>query len=98
MDDQSYFMVEGYEWQQQRYYESEDYPKTTVRVLLWLVVSECGVSESVFFKSILAVNKKQYISKCLPALYKFIKNTKKKEITVYWHDLASAKYAKDMLA
>jgi hypothetical protein len=28
MDDESYFMVEGNEWQQQIYYESEDHPAT----------------------------------------------------------------------
>jgi hypothetical protein len=30
MDDESYFMVEGKEWQQQSYYESEDQPATEV--------------------------------------------------------------------
>jgi hypothetical protein len=47
----SYFTVEGIEWQQQSYNESEDHPKTEdvqfirktklpAQVLLWLAVSE----------------------------------------------------------
>jgi hypothetical protein len=59
IDDESYFTVDGNEWQQQSYYDSEDHPATEdvkfihntkcpAKVLLWLAVSECGISESVF--------------------------------------------------
>jgi hypothetical protein len=64
---------------------------------LWLVVSESGISELVFFKAGLAVNKDVYISKCLPILRKFIQKHHKNEKIVFRHDLASAHYAKDML-
>jgi hypothetical protein len=54
MDDESYFTVDGNEWQQQNYYESEDHPATedvkfirktkfAANVLLWLAVSESGI-------------------------------------------------------
>jgi hypothetical protein len=58
-------LVEGNEWQQQSFYESEDHPTTgdikfirktnfSANVLLWLAVSEYGVYETVFFNSGLA--------------------------------------------
>jgi hypothetical protein len=67
----------------QSYYESEDRPATgdvkfirkskiPAMVLLWLAVSESGIIEPVFSKADLAVNKKMYVSKCLPVLHKFI--------------------------
>jgi hypothetical protein len=52
MCDGFYFMVDGNEWQQQSYYESEDHPATEdvkfiriktkfpAQVLLWLAVRE----------------------------------------------------------
>jgi hypothetical protein len=89
-------MDDGNEWQHHSYYESEDHPTTEdvkficktkfpAKVLLWLAVSESGISEQVFFKAGLAVNKEVYISKCIP------------EKIVFWPDLASAHYAKDTL-
>jgi hypothetical protein len=39
--------------------------------------SESDISEPVFFKAGLAVNKEVYISKCLPVLDKFTQNTTK---------------------
>jgi hypothetical protein len=60
MDDESYFTVDGNEWQQQSYYEGEDHPSTEdvkfirktklpAKVLLWLAVSERCISKPVFF-------------------------------------------------
>jgi hypothetical protein len=79
LDDDSYFTVDGNEWQQQSYYESEEHPVTedvkfirktkfSAKVLLWLAVNESGISEPMFFKAGLTVN----ISKCQPVLHKFI--------------------------
>jgi hypothetical protein len=104
----SYFTVDGNEWQQQSYYESEDHPATKdvkfisktkflAKVLLWLAVSESGISEPVFFKADLAFNKEVYISKCLPVLDKFIQKHHNNEKIVFWSDLASAHYAKNTL-
>jgi hypothetical protein len=61
--------------------------KFLARVLLWLAVSESGISKPVFFKAGLAVNKEEYISKCLPVLHKFIhkqKQTKKSCSYLIW--------------
>jgi hypothetical protein len=55
MDDESYFTVDGNEWQQKSYYESEDHSaiedvkfirktKFPAKVLLWLAVSESDLS------------------------------------------------------
>jgi hypothetical protein len=47
---------------------------------LWLLaVSESGISEPVFFKAGLAVNKEVYISKYLPVLDKIIQKHQKNE-------------------
>jgi hypothetical protein len=90
MDDQSYFTVDGNEWQHQRYYKSEDHPATEdvkfiriktkfpVKVLLCLAVSESSISEPVFFKTGVAFNKQVNSSKCLPVLHKFIQKTPRK--------------------
>jgi hypothetical protein len=64
---------------------------------LWLAVSESGKSKPVFLKAGLVVNKEVYISKCLPVLHKLIQKHHKNEKIVFWPDLASAYYAKDML-
>jgi hypothetical protein len=56
IDDESYFTVDDNEWQQQSYYQSDDHPATEdvtfirktkfpAKVLLWLVVSESGISK-----------------------------------------------------
>jgi hypothetical protein len=56
MEDESYFTVGGNEWHQQSNYESEDHPATEgvkficktkfpAQVLLWMAVSERGISE-----------------------------------------------------
>jgi hypothetical protein len=96
MDDESYFTVDGNEWQQQTYYlKSEDHPATEdaklirktkflVKILVWLAVSESGIIEPVFFKAVLAVNKEVYISKCLPVLHKYIQKHHKKKKIVIW--------------
>jgi hypothetical protein len=74
MDDESYFTVDGNEWQQRSYYESKDRPATEnvkfirktkfpAKVLLLLAVRESCISEPVFVKAGLAVDKEVYISK-----------------------------------
>jgi hypothetical protein len=90
VDDESYFTVDVNEWKQQSYDESEDHASTEdvkftrktkfpAKVLLRLAVSESGISEPVFFKAGLAVNKEVYISKCLPVLHKIIQKPQKRK-------------------
>jgi hypothetical protein len=55
--------------------------------------SESGISEPVYFKAGLPVNKEVYIFKCLPVLHTFIQKHHKNEKIVFWLDLASAHYA-----
>jgi hypothetical protein len=57
--------------------------KFLAKVLLLLAVSENGISEPVFSKAGLAVNKEVYISKCLPVLYTFIQKHHKNEKNVF---------------
>lgn len=105
MDDESYFTVEGNEWQSKHYFESSTHKapekakfiqktKFPGKVLLWLAISENGVSEPVFFKGGLAVNAQVYNDKCLPALRKFIEKYHQEEKIIFWPDLASSHYAK----
>jgi hypothetical protein len=67
--------------------------------LVWLAISEKGISNPVFINSSLAVNKEvNYIMKCLPVrLDKFIKKDHQKDRVVFWPDFSSVHYAKDTL-
>lgn len=105
MDDETYFTIEGHDWTPKYYFKlpnSNPSPKVTqitktkfpAKVLLWMAVSERGISDPVFFKSGLAVNANVYIHKCLPVLKRFIDCNHKNDKTVFWPDLASAHYAK----
>jgi hypothetical protein len=65
MDDEFYFTVNGYEWQQQSCYESEDHPVTEDQALTeGFVVTGCQRKwhkRSSVFKAGLAVYKEVYI-------------------------------------
>ena len=106
MDHETYLTLDGNEWQGASYYTSKDgtgtvsdkvmyidktkFPK---KVLLWLCISEKGMSEPVFFKGGLAVNAKVYQKKCLPKVADFIQKCHENDDIVFWSDLASAHYA-----
>jgi hypothetical protein len=93
MDDESYFTEKGnnvimsLKITQQQRMSSLFAP---AKILLWLTVSEYGVSEPVYFKSSLAVNKELYKSKWLPVIYRFIQKHHKEEKIVFWLDSVSA--------
>lgn len=104
MDDESYFTVEGNEWQSKHYFESSSHKapdkskfihktKFPGKVLLWLAISERGISDPVFFKGGLAVNAQVYNEKCVPALKNFIKKYHSHDKVIFWPDLASSHYA-----
>ena len=67
------------------------------KVLLWLTISEKGMSKTLFFRSGLAVNVEIYSTKCLPEVVSFITKYHKGEDAVFWPDLASAHYSKRSL-
>lgn len=105
MDDESYFTINGNEWQgknygdqkgievsdEVKYISKEKYPK---KVMVWLALSRYGISKPVFFRSGLAVSSEIYVQKCMPKLKKFIKKYHKDGNIVFWPDLASAHYAR----
>ena len=83
MDDESYFTLDGNEWQGNYYFENTNGPtdenvkyiehtKFPKKVLLWLAISRRGMSKPVFFESGLAVNADRYIERCLPLVRDFI--------------------------
>ena len=67
------------------------------KVLLWLTISESGMSKPLFFRSGLAVNGEIYGTKCLPEVASFIKKYHKGEDAVFWPYLASVHYSKRSL-
>jgi hypothetical protein len=102
-DHESYFTVDDNERQQKSYYESDDHPATEdvqfirktkfpAKVLLWLVVSESGISEPVFSKPVLQSPKKSTYQNVYQYFINLSKNTTQ---IIFWPDLASAHYAKD---
>ena len=105
MGDEAYLTLYGNEWQEASYYTSKDgigivsenvkyidKTKFSKKVLLWLCISEKGMSEPVFFKGVLAVNQKVYQKKCLPKVADFIQKCHENEDIVFFSDLASAHY------
>lgn len=104
MDDESYFTMDGNEWQGQYYYERDDnvdkkvkyvehtkYPK---KVLLWLAISPAGMSEPVFLTKGLAQNSDVYIRDCLPKLKAFINKYHRRDNVIFWPDLAPSHYSR----
>jgi hypothetical protein len=84
MDDESYFTLEGNEWQEQSYYESENHPasadvkfirktRLTAKVLLWLAVSEYDGNQYFSSPALLSIRN------CQPELHK-LKHHKKEKI------------------
>lgn len=108
MDDETYFTMDGNEWQGMHYFDHQSieidpkvkhieqckFPK---KVMLWVCISERGISEAQFFEAGLAVNSERYVKFCLPKVAKFINTHHKNAKTVFWPDLASCHYAKTSL-
>ena len=63
------------------------------KLLVWIALSEKGVSKHYIAPSGQAVNEDVYISKCLVKLKKFIDEVHKNDDIVFWPDLASAHYS-----
>ena len=83
MDDETYLTLDG-NWLGTSYFTSPtnqvrsevkfiSHTKFPKKVLLWLTISEKGMSKPLFFRSGLAVNGKIYSTKCLPEVASFIK-------------------------
>lgn len=109
MDDESYFTLDGNEWQGNFYFQNANDPieesvkyvehtKFPKKVLLWLAISPRGMSNPVFFESGLAVNAERYMLGCLPIVRDFMKTHHRGTNVVFWPDLASSHYSKKTLA
>ena len=108
MDDESYFRLKGDQMGANRGYYTEDKENTnpnvkyrTVdkfpkKVMLWVAISEKGVSQPYFIQKN-SLNGKIYREQCIPRLKKFINEKHKQCEVVHWPDLAPAFYDKSVL-
>jgi len=105
IDDESYFHLSNTELLGNAGYYSSD-PDTTPnevklkrksknepKLLVWIALSEKGVSKHYIAPSGQAVDEDVYISKCLVKLKKFINEVHENDEIVFWPDLASAHYS-----
>lgn len=108
MDDETYFTLDGNEWQGKYFYDSPkaqvkedvkfvEHTKFPGKILLWLAISPLGMSKPVFFESGLAITANRYIENCLPKVKQFISQKHRGRKVVFWPDLASSHYAKKSL-
>ena len=68
------------------------------KLLVWIAISQNGISKPLFFKSGLAINQHVYKNQCLTnGLLPFINKYHKRDKYVFWPDLASSHYAKSVL-
>ena len=68
------------------------------KILVWIAISEKGISKSFFSKQKQAVNQTTYLNRCTIArLIPFIKSHHNKEKVLFWPDLASSHYGHDVL-
>ena len=68
------------------------------RTLVWITISEKGISKSFFSKQKQAVSQTTYLNRCIIArLIPFIKSHHHKEKVLFWPDLASSHYGQDVL-
>ena len=93
--------LDGNDWQGTSYFTSPtnqvssevkfiSHTKFSKKVLLWLTISENGMSKPLFFRSGLSVNGEIYSTKCLPEVASFIKKYHKGENEVFWPNLAES--------
>ena len=65
------------------------------KVLMWIAISEKGISQPYFQESSTAITSETYINKCLrPRLIPYLKRNYNQDDYVFWPDLASAHYSK----
>ncbi len=104
IDDESYFTLDGNEWQSQDYYYHEssstsdevryiEQQKFTEKVLMWLCISKRGMSKPKFFKSGLGIKGDTYLTQCILEVKKFIQKYHSRDKVLFWPDLAFAHYS-----
>lgn len=107
LDDEKYFPFSGSQMPGNDTYYTKD-PSTTPdhiklkfkkkfepKIMLYIAISDKGMSKPVFHKGGLAVNQKVYEEKCLKkVLIPFIKKYHQDNNYIFWPDKASSHYAK----
>ena len=108
MDDESYFFFKGNNQPGNRGFYSDDIggtgdgvryasaDKFTPKVMVWVAFSEHAISQP-FFLQRGAMDSDTYRTKCLPKLQKFVQDNYRGQKVIFWPDLASAHYQKDVL-
>ena len=110
MDDEKYFLLQDQSAPTNRgFYTSakrttapqvkfKRIQKFEAKILVWIAISEKGISKSFFSKQKQAVSQTTYLSRCIIAcLIPFIKSYHNKEKVLFWPDLASGHYGHDVL-
>lgn len=108
MDDESYFTLDGNEWQGEHYFENPnglvddkvkyvEHTKFPKKVMVWLTISPRGMSKPEFFVAGLALNADIYAERCLTRVRDFIRISHSRDNVIFWPDLASCHYAKKSL-
>ena len=100
MDDESYFTLDGNEWQGKFFYDDSTTPvensvkyitktKFPKKVMVWVTISQFGLSKAEFFRSGLGVTAEVYKTGCLPKVSDFIREKHHGKNITFWPDLAS---------
>ena len=100
MDDESYFSLDGTKSQPRYYYSynGENISKTSSerpqgkfskKLMVWISISEKGISDPVIFKENTCIDAVVYKEKSLPKVEKCHKN----DYTLFWPDLVTSHYA-----
>lgn len=100
VDDETYFTIEGSKWVDKYYYEQEgckltktsefiEKSKFPLKIMMWIAISENGISQPYFFKGISSINSDIYSNKCLPKLKNYINKSHRNDNILFWPDLAS---------
>lgn len=105
MDDECYFSLENTKWCNKYYYDDNgikltknaefiEKSKFPGKIMMWLAISENGISEPVFFEGISSINTEIYVKKCLPKLKTYIDTYHFNDEVLFWPDLASCHTSK----
>jgi hypothetical protein len=107
IDDEKYFLLHNESVPSNRGFYSSDksitppenkfkrIKKFEDKLLVWIAISEKGISKPFFAKQKQAINKETYLNKCIiKNLVPFINDNHAKENVLFWPDLASSHYSK----
>ena len=111
MDDEKYFTLTNESMSTNRGFYTSD-PSITpsdvkfkrtqkycTKVLVWIAISENGISKPFFSKQAQAINEITYLKHCIKArLMSFIKTYHNKENILFWPDLATSHYAESVIS